>query len=308
MDISYLLFLQNIRNSLNGVFNEFFALITNISVDFYIIIIPLVIYWAVDKKKGIFIYLSYGLGCLINAVAKSAFCIYRPWIIDSRVKPLDSVMSGASGYSFPSGHSTSVSSTYFPLAYNYKKHKKLITFCIIMVLLTMFSRNFVGVHTLKDVLVGCLIGVVSTYVIAYIEKYVDKHPEKDWIVLLVAVIVTVLSLVYVATKSYPETYVDGKLLVDPASMKINSFKDPGTFFGVVLAWFVERRFINVNISGTAYQKTMRCIAGVFLMIAYYSIVVNSIGKLINTNIVYFLLRASVPFVFICLYPLCWKKK
>ena len=308
MDIAYLLLLQNIRNSLNGIFNEFFALITNIAVDYYIIIIPLVIFWVVDKKKGLFVYLTYGMGCLINAVAKSTFCIYRPWINDARVKPLDSVMSGASGYSFPSGHATSTSSTYFPLAYKYQKHKKLVTFCIVIVLLTMFSRNYVGVHTLQDVLAGCLIGVISTFIILKAENFVDNHPDKDWVILLIATLITVLSLVYVATKAYPETYVDGVLLVDPASMKINSFKDPGTFFGVVLAWFVERRYIKVNINGTTYQKVMRSVVGVFLMIAYYCIVVNAIGKLVNINIVYFLLRASVPFVFICLYPLCWKKK
>ena len=109
MDINYLLFLQNIRNNLGGILNNFFAFVTTISVDYYIIMIPLIIYWAVDKKKGLFIYISHGLGCILNAITKSTFCVYRPWIKDPRVMPLESVKSGASGYSFPSGHATSVS-------------------------------------------------------------------------------------------------------------------------------------------------------------------------------------------------------
>lgn len=307
MDINYLLFLQNIRNNLGGILNNFFAFVTTISVDYYIIMIPLIIYWAVDKKKGLFIYVSHGLGCILNAITKSTFCVYRPWIKDPRVMPLESVKSGASGYSFPSGHATSVSSTYLPLANKYKKYKGLVKFCIFMVLLTMFSRNFVGVHTPQDVIVGCLLGIISTYTVNKFEQYIEKNPNKDWIVLLVSTVFTIVTLLYVGLKSYPENYVDGVLLVDPAKMKVNSFLDPGTFFGIVLAWFIERRFINLDISGTTYQKTMRCIVGIILLVAYYCIVVNDIGKLININIVYFLLRASVPLVFICLYPLCWKK-
>ena len=307
MDIEILLFLQNIRNSLGGILNEFFSFITNVSVDYYIILIPLIIYWTSDKKKGLFIYLCHGLSCILNAVLKSAFCVYRPWIRDSRVKPLDTVIAGASGFSFPSGHTTSSSSVYLPIIKLYKK-RKLTIFCIIMITLTMFSRMFVGVHTPQDVIVGLLIGLVSTYIVSIVSDYIDKNPDKDTLVLIIATIFTVLVLLYVGLKSYPIDYVDGKILVDPDSMKINSFKDPGTFFGVVVAWYLERRYFNFDISGSTENKVIRAIIGALLVVAYYSIVVNAVGKLININIVYFLLRASIPIVFIVLYPLTWTRR
>lgn len=306
MDIEILLLIQNLRNVLGGVFNEFFTFITNIAVDYYIILIPLIIYWTIDKKKGLFIYLSHGLSCILNATLKSTFCVYRPWIIDSRVKPLDSAMSGASGFSFPSGHTTSSSSVYLPLIKLYKEHK-LTIFCIIMIALTMFSRLFVGVHTPKDVLVGLLLGLLSTYIISIVYNYIENNPKKDTLILIVSIALSVLVLLYVGLKNYPMDYVDGKLLVDPASMKINSFKDPGTFFGIVLAWYLERRYCKYNIAGTTSQKVLRAIVGALLVVAYYSIIVNAIGKLININVVYFLLRASTPLVFIVLYPLTWNK-
>ena len=307
MDISILLFLQNLRSSLGGVFDEIFSFITMIAVDYYIIIIPLVIYWVFDKKKGLLVYLSLGLSCLLNAFLKATFCIYRPWIRCSDIKPLESALPGATGYSFPSGHSTCVSSTYSALANGYKKHKGIVVFSIVMIALTMFSRLFAGVHTPQDVLVGCLLGLFSTSVVFAISRYLDSHPDKDWVILLVASIITIAVLIYVTFKSYPQTYVDGMLLVDPATMRINSYKDPGTFFGIVLAWFIERRYIKFNNDGTTYQKVMRSIIGILLMIAYHCIVVNAIGKLINSNIIHFLLRASLPLIFICLYPLTWKR-
>lgn len=308
MDIEYLLFLQNIRNSLGGVFDDFFSFITNIAVDYYIIMIPLIIYWVVDKKKGLFIYLTLGLGCIFNALLKSTFCIYRPWIKDARVEPLASVKAGASGYSFPSGHSTCVSSTYSSLAYKYRKFKKLVYFSIFMVLLTMLSRNYVGVHTPQDVIAGMFVGVAATFIIFRIEKHLDKHPEKDGLILILAIIFTIIVLVYVTLKAYPETYIDGVLLVDPAKMRIDSYRDPGLFLGTVLAWYIEKHFIKLDISGTTKQKVMRCVFGILLMVAYYSIVVNAVGKLINISFVYFILRASVPIIFICIYPLFWKKQ
>ena len=58
------------------------------------------------------------------------------------------------------------------------------------------------------------------------------------IVMLLAFFVSVL---LVALKKYPMDYVDGELLVDPKKMTVDGFKDPGTCFGMILGWFIERR-------------------------------------------------------------------
>ena len=307
MDINYLLFLQNLRNYLGGVFDSFFAFITQLSVGVYILLIPLFIYWAIDKRKGLFIYSSYGLANYFNAFLKSTFCVYRPWIRDSRIKPLDSVMSGATGYSFPSGHSTNASSVYLSLAYKYKKHKALVIMCITMVLLTMFSRNFVGVHTLYDVIVGALLGAVSLFIVMKIEKYIDKNPNKDIYILIFATIIVIGIFLYVTYKSYPLDYVDGQLLVDPEKMKRNSFTCSGLFYGTVIAWFLERRYLKLDISGTTYQRIMRCIIGTFLLIAWQNIIVGGIGSIVDTNFFSFLLQVFEPIIFVFIYPLMWKK-
>lgn len=308
MDIEILLLLQKLRELTGGIFNDLFAFVTNVAVDYYIIIPVLIIMWAIDKKKGIFAYASHGIACFLNAMLKSTFCVYRPWIRDSRIEPLQSAISGATGYSFPSGHSTSTSSVYLAIRNKFKKYKTISVFCIVMTGITMFSRNFVGVHTPQDVVVGLLIGIVSVVIANSVSKYIDKNNDKDWVVLLVTIIITVVGLLYVALKDYPVDYVDGKVLVDPISMTINSFKDPGTFFGVVVAWFIERRYVNYSIEGTTYEKITRCIIGIALMIAYYTIVINGISKLININIVYFLTRASLPILCICVYPLTWSNR
>lgn len=306
MDIQILLFLQNVRELTNGIFNDFFAFITNIAVDYYVIVPILIIMWTIDKKKGIFAYLTYGLGSFFNAMLKSTFCVYRPWIRSDKIKPLDSALAGATGYSFPSGHSTSSSSVYLGIRRGFKKYKTISILCIVMIALTMFSRCFVGVHTPQDVIVGLLIGILAVIICSVIEKYIDKNSNKDWVVLVIMIIVTVIGLLYCALKSYPIDYVDGKVLVDPVKMTIDSFKDPGTFFGVFLAWFIERRYINYSIEGTTYEKIKRCVIGIALMCAYYTIFINGIAKAININVVYFAIRAILPVLAICVYPLTWR--
>lgn len=75
--------------------------------DYYVIIPALIIFWSIDKNKGANILMTWGASLAIGAFLKAIFCVYRPWIRDSRIKPAQEVLSGATGYSFPSGHSFS---------------------------------------------------------------------------------------------------------------------------------------------------------------------------------------------------------
>lgn len=306
MDIEIILFFQNLRGILGNCLNDFFAFITTIAVDYYILIPALILFWAVDKKAGILGIASYGVGCFYNAILKSTFAVYRPWIKNNKIKPLESVMKGASGYSFPSGHSTSVSSFYSALIFYYRKHKKLCVVFALMIFLTMFSRLYVGVHTPQDVLVGALLGILAIATVSVVSKFVSKKPNNDVIVLIVGIIACIVALIYIYTKNYPMDYIDGKLIVDPVTMTVNGFKDPGMFFGALLGWFVERRYVKFEICKSPVKKVERCFIGAILVILYWTAIVDPVGNFFKINIVYFLLRASIPFIFMVIYPLTFR--
>jgi len=307
MDIQYLLFLQTIREATGGFLTAFFTFITTIAVDYYVAVPALIIFWAIDKRKGSQIFMTWGSSLGVNAALKSTFCVYRPWIRNSAVKPVPEVLSGATGYSFPSGHSSSSSGFYCGLITVYTKYKDLCIFAAVMILLTMFSRNYVGVHTPQDVLVGGLTGVVVAFVMNKVLIWVDNNPAKDYIVLIVVSIIVVILLCYIYFKPYPMDYVDGKLLVDPKKMTIDGFKDPGVFYGTILGWFLERRFVKFDISGTTYQKVMRCIIGGLAYVFFYTAVFGPIGKAISFGPAYFILQASQVVLFMTVYPIIFKK-
>ena len=307
MDIQILLGLQNFREATGGVLNTFLAFITTIAVDYWVMIPIFVLFWAVDKKKGQMLFFSAGIGRTVNAVAKATFCVYRPWIRDPQIQPLPEVVSGATGYSFPSGHSMSASSLYGALIVTYRKYKGLCVFCGAMILLTMFSRLYVGVHTPQDVLVGATIGLLSAVAGVKIVEWVDRHPDKDWVVLVVAAILTAGALAFISLKSYPMDYVDGVLLVDPKKMTVDGFKDPGTGFGLILGWFIERRWIRFRTDGSTYRKVLRCVVGAFAFVLIQTVIINPLGKAVGVGIVHFLLQAVQPLFFMTVYPIIFTK-
>ena len=309
MDIQYLLFLQNIRETVGDVFNSFCIFITTIAVDYYILVPALVLFWTVDKRKGSRVLLSWGTSLGIGALLKATFCVYRPWIRDSRIRPAEEVLSGATGYSFPSGHSFSAGGFWNSIALCYKKYRSIVCFSVLMLLLTMFSRNYLGVHTPQDVLVGGIASFFCAWSIIKLCDYIDQNPNKDWIVFLTVTIVTAALLCYIALKRYPEDYVDGVLLVDPKKMTVDGFKDPGRFWGIFLGWFLERRFVRFSTDVSAHKKVARALIGGLLAVFWWTTVAGPIGKMIGTNWGYFMTQASTPVMFMVVYPaICFRKQ
>ena len=307
MDIELLLFLQNIREALGGALNVFMVFMSTIAVDYYIMVPSLIIYWVVDKKKGSRILLTWGSALLTGSFLKATFCIYRPWVKDPRVQPPKAIFAGATGYSFPSGHTVSSGAFWNALALAYKDNKKLLRFAICMVALTMFSRIFLGVHTPQDILAGLAIALVCTFAVSKLYDWIEKNPEKDWILPAAATVICIALLCYLRFKPYPMDYVDGKLLVDPKKMTVDGFKDPGVFYGIVIGWFLERRFVKFDTAGTTQQKIMRALVGGLLTVFWYTAVAGPIGRAVGSGLVHFLTQASTPIVFMVLYPMLFRK-
>lgn len=307
MDIEYLLLLQNFREGIGAFLKGFLSFITTIAVDYYVLIPAFIIFWVADKRKGRRILLSMGASLLFGALLKTIFCVYRPWVRDSRIKPLDEALPGATGYSFPSGHSFSAAGFYGAVAEAYKKYKKVVIFCVTMILLTMFSRNYVGVHTPQDVVVGASVGVLSAYLVTKLMDYMEAHPEKEWMVLAGTVAVLAIVLPFIYFKQYPIDYVDGVLLVDPKKMTVDGFKDPGRFFGIVLGWYLEKRFVNFDTDAELNVKVERCVFGALLTVFYWTAVVNPLGKFIGVGVVHFVLHASIPLLMMVIYPMTFEK-
>ena len=154
MDIDYLLWLQNLRGSF---IDSFLLNATDFIASPVMYVFIAIIYWCLNKNAATFLAMNLSFGSMINQTLKNIFCIYRPSVRDTRIMPFEVAKEGATGYSFPSGHTQIASSEFLSIAIWQKNRKWVIAICIFLTALIMFTRNYLGVHTPQDVIVSLII-------------------------------------------------------------------------------------------------------------------------------------------------------
>lgn len=192
MDIEYLLLLQNLRETTGDMLSPFLGEVSKIAVGLIPFLLICFVYWAIDRRAGKRIVFGAALGNFMNGLLKLIFCVYRPWIRDPRVLPYGDSKVAATGYSFPSGHTTFATATFGGVgAWLWGKRRVLSVLCWIFVLLVMFSRNYLGVHTPQDVLVGFLATLLMMFAAWHIEDWTDADPKRDMAVLIGGIVLCV---------------------------------------------------------------------------------------------------------------------
>ncbi len=246
-DIQYLLLLQELRNATGGIFDEFFNALSKLSVEL-LPLLPFIIFWAVDKKWAYRFFATFTISELINGTLKLTFCAYRPWIRSDLIEPAGDSKVAATGYSFPSGHSTAATSGY-GTAFVWQKDKRrwLAVLCAVLLVLTCFSRNFLGVHTPQDVVVGFSATAIVIFIVGIVQNKIGDNEKLIDILSLCGIGVVVLVIIYITFKPYPMDYVDGALLVDPKAMMNDTFKACGKFLGFILGSYIDRHYIKYEI-------------------------------------------------------------
>ncbi|MCR4909320.1 MAG: phosphatase PAP2 family protein, partial [Lachnospiraceae bacterium] len=241
-----LLWLQNIREALGPGVEAFFVALTNFAGSSSSAILLFIIYWCVDRETGCQLGGTYALSLFVNQLIKNTACIYRPWIRDPRIEPSAGAKPGATGYSFPSGHTVVAVSLYGQFGWKYRAKKWLMWLCFIFVLLVAFSRVYLGYHTLQDVLTAFIETILVIIAWQKFLPWLKKHPEADGKLLVSALLLCVLGLIYWVLKPYPMDYVNGVLLVDPEEMQVDCFQSAGLLSGFAAGCFVERRYIRFS--------------------------------------------------------------
>lgn len=270
MDIEFLLFLQRLRDATAGVLDDMFVQFSVFGEPFYALILMGILYWCVSKSMGVFVLMGWDINRLANGFLKITFCVYRPWIRDPRVKPLESVIAKATGYSFPSGHTTNATAIFGGLALRRELARPLRIALWSIVFLIGLSRNWVGVHTPQDVLVALVVGIALMLLADRICTWIDEHPDKDVVVAAAIALASIALIIYAATKAYPMDYDEaGNLVVDPQKMANDSFKNAGWALGFALGWLAERRLVQFEIDGAIQQKCCRALWGCLALMAVY---------------------------------------
>ena len=268
-DIQYLLMLQDLRSATGGIFDEFFNALSKFAVD-VLPFLPFIIFWGVDKKWGYYFLTSHWAGELLNGVIKLTVCAYRPWIRSDLIEPAGDSKTAATGYSFPSGH-TRTATTIYGSVFLWQKDKRrwLAVVCAILILLTGFSRNFLGVHTPQDVCVGLIESIIVLYVVKLVSAKVEGNEKLLDILTVIGVVLVIASLIYIQVKPYPMDYdAEGVLLVNPSKMMNDCFKACGAMLGFLVGSFYDRHYMHYEIPFGAKELPVLVSVGAGLTLAW----------------------------------------
>lgn len=307
MDIEYLLVLQNLRESTHDFFSPFLMWISDYMIGFWPIAIVCMIYWVWDRKAGRTIFFGFGLGNLINGALKMSFQVARPWLRDARVLPYGNSKVTATGFSFPSGHATYATSLTGGVAVwlgKLRKEAKLsgnrtrsrlhtILFIILIaaVLILMFSRNYLGVHTPQDVLIGFISTLVMMLLAKWVEDWTEKDPKRDIPVMIAGLIVCGAALLFYSTIHIEPVFnEEGVMIVNPVKIVADAYQGIGFVSAYVICrYFSKRHFI------TKQSRKERFILGVFALIPLYLWCRYFFPVIapVNRKLAYFLLHGGI---------------
>ena len=268
--IDYLVWLQNIRMQCGGVFDECFLSITALGELLVPTSLICIIYWCINANAGLYLFTLNSLGLHIAHFMKMLACIYRPWVLSDRVKPIESALKMSGGYSFPSGHSAMASTTWGGMAFLLRNKKIICTLLILMILLIAFSRTYVGVHTPQDVIIGVSIGLILVFVVHFLLKWCEKNKNRYLYSMVIFSLLVIWSAVYMVNKYYPMDYVDGKLLVNPSKAIYITILYSGWVMGMFDGAFLCKRFFPFDAKqGSLVNKIVRAFIGLAFIIGMF---------------------------------------
>lgn len=255
--MAFLYLLEKVR--LPGL-NEIMLLITRLGEETAFLVLALVMFWCVDKRRGYFVMAVGFMGTMVNQVLKLVCAVPRPWVLDPEFTILEQAREAASGYSFPSGHTSTAVGTFGAIAAT-EKRRWLGIVCIALAALVGLSRMYVGVHTPYDVLVGA--ACAALLVICFKPIVMGNREKAMYILMAVLVACGVGYLLYVELYPFPADFDAHNL----TSATNNAFTMIGCLSGMLVVYFGEKKWVNFSTEGAWWIQIIKVSLGLGLVLA-----------------------------------------
>ena len=280
--------------------NELMLAVTELGGEMPFLIIALVVFWCVDKRRGYYV-LSVGfLGTLTNQFMKLWFRVPRPWVLDPNFTILEQAREAAAGYSFPSGHTQNAVGTFGALAIT-TKTRWIKVLSVVLAVLVPFSRMYVGVHTPADVLVAAAMAVAF---LMLLHPVIFRKDEGN--VLRLFTVLTLLSAAFLCFVEFWNFPAD----IDSHNLQSgikNAYTLIGSLVGLVIVYFVDNKYIRFETSAIWWVQILKVALGFLAVLAVKSGLKTPIemicgGHMIARAIRYFLIVIMAGII----WPLTFK--
>ncbi|MGN0382810.1 MAG: phosphatase PAP2 family protein [Eubacterium sp.] len=289
-----LLHLQDLRTE---ILNKIMLIVTEFGAEVVMVAIICIMFWCINKKFAYKLGFIYFISGLLAQILKAVYAVPRPWIKykSQGVTAVEAAKSGATGYSFPSGHTQGATALWGTFAY-YAKKVWIQIVCFIIVAGVIFSRLYLGVHTPLDVCVGFIITILVIMAVTYLVDS-KKIYRMNQTVLAAILLLIPLAMVVAGIAMLLSGKADEENLAD-------YFKSAGAAFAFVFGWLIETNLIDFDERrGSIYIQIIKAVIGIGVVLVLKTGIKAIFGE---TLLVDFIRYAVVVFWVVCIYPFILK--
>ena len=286
--------LRAIAQIRNPVLDALMSAITYLGDEMAFLLIGLTLFWCIDKRFGYrFLWIELA-GNFLNQGLKLLFHVPRPWVIDPDFQIVESARAGATGFSFPSGHTQGVTMLFALVARRIRKGWAYAAAAVLAVLVA-FSRMYLGVHTLLDVGVGLALGVL---VVVLGELILNKcgDGDKPYFILTAVVMVLCLGTAAAALLTVSDDAGQSKDLCNLAGMSV------ALLFGSM----VERRYVRFETKAAWWAQILKVVIGLALMLGLKEGLKPLLALISSSPAMSGIRYGIMAFVAVAIYPMAFR--
>lgn len=293
MQILY--FLEGVRRP---ILDAFFSTITYLGDEVFFMALGLVFFWCISKRRGYYIFVTGFFGTVINQALKLMFRIPRPWVLDENFTIVESARAGATGYSFPSGHTQSIVSTLGAIHLT-TQYRVVRWLCVLGVILVPFSRMYLGVHTPLDVGVSFVVAIALVGGLYPVFSGEERfHAAAKW-VLAALVLLSAAYTAYVLLSPFGAD-VDAENLAHGVK---NAYTLLGCSLGFVVAYFYDEKVLHFDTRAPFWGQVGKAVLGLALLMAVRAGLKTPLNALFHGHDAANALRYFLMVVFAaCIWP------
>ncbi len=237
--------------------NEAMLAITELGGEAAFLAIALAVFWCVDKRRGYYLMSVGFFGTIANQILKLLCRVPRPWVLDENFTILEPARAGATGYSFPSGHTQNAVGTFGALACT-EKRPWVRNVCIALAVLIPFSRMYVGVHTPWDVLAAAAMAVVLIFLLRPLAL---GHGHFPWMLGAMAAL-AVGFVCFAEFWPFPPDMDAANLAAGVST----AYTMLGAVLGVVTVYAVDEAWLHFPVKAVWWAQGLKLVLGIALVL------------------------------------------
>lgn len=275
--MEFLRLLETIRTPFGNVL---MSLITVLGEETLFMILALIFFWCVNKRRGYYLLFTGFVGTVCVQILKMIFRIPRPWEAGG-VTYVESARKAATGYSFPSGHTQIATDIYGGIARSSRRRAVRIG-GVVICLSIAFSRMYLGVHTPLDVGVSLLIGIVLVFVLYPLIIHSYDRPQRMFCVIGVLLTLTLANLLFTTLYPFPSTTAaDAANVSDAQKVAWQLFS---VLLGMCIIYPIDVFVLRFEVKAVWWAQILKLISGLGCIVLLRAVLKAPFNLLFGVNV------------------------